>query len=404
MPEQIVSDRKETSPETVVTMGEDSTMQENEIDLLELGREVMTNRWVLLKFALVPAVITAITVLLMKPTYTAQASFLPPNSMSTGSSSFLSQLGPLGAAGGALSSLKDPTLLYVGMLSSRTVADDLIRQFDLAKEYETKKLSQTEKALERHSEFISGKDTIIAVSVQDHDPKRAADLANAYLAALHGLNDRIAFTEAGQRRLFFEQQLEKQKNRLADAEVELVRSQNQTGLIQPTGQARLQLETIAQTQAEVASREIELAAMSQAATEQNPDMVRIRSEIAGLKAQLNKLENSTGQGRAGNVQVPTSEVPELTLIYVRKERELKYQQALYELLLRQYEAAKLEESRSAPLMQVVDYAVPPDTKSGPKRILYTLLAAILGGLLGLFWVIGRYVVRPSRENKLMGRA
>ena len=133
-------------------------------------------------------------------------------------------------------------------------------------------------------------------------------------------------------------------------------------------------------------------------------MVRIRSEIAGLKAQLNKLENLTGQSRAGNVEVPTSEVPELTLIYVRKERELKYQQALYELLLRQYEAAKLEESRSAPLMQVVDYAVPPDTKSGPKRILYTLLAAILGGLLGLFWVIGRYVVRPSRENKLMGTA
>ena len=260
MPEQMVSDRKEGLPETVVTMGENSTMQENEIDLLELGREVMANRRVLLTFALVPAVLTVITVLLMKPTYTAQASFLPPNSMSTGSSSFLSQLGALGVAGGALSSLKDPTLLYVGMLNSRTVADDLIRQFDLAKEYETKKLSQTEKALERHSEFISGKDTIITVSVQDHDPKRAADLANAYLAALHGLNDRIALTEAGQRRLFFEQQLEKQKNRLADAEVELMRSQNQTGLIQPTGQARLQLETIAQTQAEIASREIELAA------------------------------------------------------------------------------------------------------------------------------------------------
>src|SRR5258707_12658765 len=208
----MVSDRKEAWPETAVTMGEDSTMQENEIDLLELGREVMANRRLLLKFTLVPAVITAITVLLMKPTYTAEASFLPPNSMSTGSSSFLSQLGALGAASGALNSLKDPTLLYVGMLNSRTVADDLIRQFDLAKEYETKKLSQTEKALERHSEFITGKDTIITVSVQDHDPKPAADLANAYLAALHGLNDRIAFTEAGQRRLFFVQQLEKQKN------------------------------------------------------------------------------------------------------------------------------------------------------------------------------------------------
>jgi tyrosine-protein kinase Etk/Wzc len=398
MPEQIVSDRMEASPD-LRTNG-DSTMHENEIDLLELGRVVAAEKWLLLKFALVPALITAITVFLMKPTYTAQASFLPPNSTSSGSSSLLGQLGALGGASGALSSLKDPTLLYVGMLNSRSVADDLIRKFDLAKVYKTQKLSQTEKALGRHSEFISGKDTIITVSVEDHDPKRAADMANAYLAALHGLNDRIALTEAGQRRLFFE----KQKDRLADAEVELMRSQNQTGLIQPSGQARLQLEAIAQTQAEIASREIELAAMSQAATEQNPDVVRIRSEIAGLRAQLSKLENSSGQNRPGNVQVPTSQVPELTLIYVRKERELKYQQALYELLLRQYEAAKLEESRSAPLMQVVDYAAIPDTKSGPRRTLYTLLAAILGGLVGSFWVIGRYLVRATRENQLRGRA
>jgi uncharacterized protein involved in exopolysaccharide biosynthesis len=319
----------------------------------------------------------------------------------SGSSSLLGQLGAsLGAASGALTSLKDPTLLYVGMLNSRSVADDLIRKFDLAKVYNTQKLSQTERALARHSEFISGKDTIITVSVDDHDPKRAADMANAYLAALHGVNDRIALTEAGQRRKFFEQQLEKQKDRLADAEVELMRSQTKTGLIQPSGQARLQLETIAQTQAEIASREIELAAMSQGATEQNPDVIRIRSEIAGLKTQLSKLENSTGRSLAGDVQVPTSQVPELTLIYVRKERELKYQQALYELLLRQYEAAKLEESRSAPLMQVVDYAVVPDTKSGPKRTLYTLLAGVLGALIGLSWIIGRYVVRASKDTPL----
>ena len=99
------------------------------------------------------------------------------------------------------------------------------------------------------------------------------------------------------------------------------------------------------------------------------------------------------------MQVPTSEVPERTLIYVRKEREMKYQEALYELLLRQYEAAKLEESRSAPLVQVVDYAVAPDTKSGPKRVLYTLSAAICGGLIGFFWIIGRYVVRATRRDR-----
>ncbi len=400
MLEQALPTRNEVPSDATYRADASLAHEEDEVDLLALWTVVLAHKWVILKFALVPAVITAVVVLLMRPTYTAQASFLPPNSMASGSSSLMSQLGALGAGSGALSSLRDPTLLYVGILSSRSVADDLIRRFDLAKVYETKKLSQTERVLRAHTEFVSGKDTIITVSVEDHDPKRAADLANAYLSALQSQNDHLALTEASQRRLFFGQQLEKEKNLLADAEVELARSQSETGMIQPGGQARLQLETIAQTRADIASREIQLAAMSQAATEQNPDVIRIRSEIAGLKVQLNRLENSSGQGGVGSVQVPTSKVPALMLIYVRKARDVKYHEALYDLLLRQYEGAKLEESRSAPLVQVVDSAVVPDTKSGPKRSLWTGLAAVVGGLFGLVWVLLRHALQVSQEDRL----
>jgi uncharacterized protein involved in exopolysaccharide biosynthesis len=118
-------------------------------------------------------------------------------------------------------------------------------------------------------------------------------------------------------------------------------------------------------------------------------MVRLRSEIVGLKAQLAQLENSSAKGSPGNIEVPTSRVPQLTLDYVRREREVKYHETLYELLLRQFESAKLDESRSAPMMQVVDSAVLPDTKSGPPRTLLTLLAAMLGGLLVAAWILGR---------------
>ena len=284
--------------------------------------------------------------------------------------------------------MKDPGAIYIGIMESRSVADDLIRQFDLQKIYKTKKLSGTEKALAEHTKFIPGKDTLVKVNVDDHDPKRAADMANAYLAALSKQNDRLALTEAAQRRAFFERQLEAQKNQLADAEVDLAKTEEQTGMIHPSGQAQLQMLTIAQTRAAISSREIELAAMSQGATDQNPEMVRLRSEIVGLKAQLAQLQNSSAKGSPGDIEVPTSRVPQLTLDYVRREREVKYHEALYELLLRQFESAKLDESRSAPMMQVVDSAVVPDTKSGPPRVPLTLLAALLGGLLVAGWILG----------------
>jgi tyrosine-protein kinase Etk/Wzc len=372
--------------------------EETEIDLSELGRILVKNRKTVFLFALIPAILTALVMLAIKPSYTAEADFLPPNPTSSGTSLASSAiLGQLGGAGAALSGFKDPTLVYIGILGSRTIADDLIRQFDLAHVYKTKKLSQTEKALKAHSKFVSGKNTITTISVVDHDPQRAADLANAYLAELHRQNDRLALTEAGQRRLFFQQQLEREKNSLADAEVELTRSQEKTGLIQPRDQAELQMETIARTQAEIASREVQLSALNQGATEQNPEVIRVQSEIAGLKLQLNRLENSSDHGGAGNIQVPTSKVPELTLIYLRKARDVKYHEELYQLLLRQYASAELDESRSAPLLQVVDYAVVPDTKSWPPRLLMTLLGLVLGAVVGVVWVLVRQ--RPRASNQ-----
>ncbi len=373
------------------------TAAETGFDWLDFVRLLLQHKFLILKFALAGGVVAAIVVSLMKSTYTGEATFLPPNSLATNSSSAaLGQLGAIGQLGalsgdgaGALSALKDPSQIYIGILNSRSVADDLIRQFDLQTVYKKKKLSQTEKALANHTKVIPAKDSIIAIRVTDTDPKRAAAMANAYLAALSRQNDRLALTEAGQRRAFFEKKLEAEKNTLADAEVDLIKTQQQTGIIVPTGQAALQMSTIAQTQAMLRSREIELDALSQGATPQNADVVRLNSEIAGLKEQLKKLESSNGKGEPGDISVPTTKVPQLTLDYVRKEREVKYHEALYQLLLRQLESAKLDESRSAPMLQVVDPAVVPDTKSGPWRSMITLALVTLGGLLGAAWVLVR---------------
>jgi len=359
--------------------------------LARATREILLRKGLVLLCALAGFALGLLVAFTTKPSYTAKAVFLPPGSPSSNSAVLIGQLGQLaglaGSSGSLLGGFKDPGAVYIGILQSRTVADDMIGQFDLQRLYRTKKLSSTEKALAEHSKFIPGKDTLITIRVTDEDPRRAAAMANAYLKELNKQNDRLALTEAGQRRVFFEKQLEQEKDRLANAEVELTRTEQQTGLIHPMGQAQIQIAAIAQTQAEISNREIQLAALNQSATTANPQVIRLTSELDSLREHLRQLENSNGKANPGNPLVPTAKVPELSLEYIRRDRDVKYHEALYTLLLRQYESAKLDESRAAPLVQIVDDAVVPDQKSWPPRTLFVLLFTFLGAVAGGGWLI-----------------
>jgi uncharacterized protein involved in exopolysaccharide biosynthesis len=333
----------------------------------------------------------------MKPMFTAEATFLPPqNAPGSGISQIASQLGSLGAIG-SLSGLKTPGDVYLGILESRTIAHGIIQRFDLQKVYKVKRISDAEKELKSRSTFLLAKNTLISISVEDHDPKRAADMANAYLDALREQNGRLALTESAQRRYFFEQQLEREKNALADAEVELKRTEEQTGLIAPTGQAVMEM----QVRAQITSLQIELASLRQGATEENPEVVRLQTQIAGLQEQLHRFQSDPAKRKSGNTQSP--KVPELALEYVRKQREVKYHETLFELLARQYESARLDESHDAPVLQVVDRAIVPDKKSGPPRALLLPLGCLLGALIGAGWVIVK-AATEKMSSEPMGAA
>ncbi|HMH16101.1 MAG TPA: Wzz/FepE/Etk N-terminal domain-containing protein [Edaphobacter sp.] len=390
--------------ETRTEAGSDPTelqqpSDQDEVDLIKLATLLLREKKTILRSAFLLLVITAIVVyLIIKPTYTGEAVFLPPQSSPGSSISQLAgQMGSLGAIGG-LAGLKSPGDVYIGILGSRTIADGMIERFDLQKAYKTKKLSDTEKKLKNNSKFTLGKDTLIAISVEDHDPKRAADLANGYLDSLRLQNGRLALTEASQRRLFFEQQLEREKNALADAEVDLKKTQEHTGLIVPSGQAQVQIEEMAQIRAQISGHQVELAALRQGATDLNPQVVRLQTQIAGLQQELQKLQSDPSQHQPGSVQLSTAKVPELALEYVRKQREVKYHEVLFELIAKQYEAARLDESREAPLLQVVDRATIPDKKSGPPRTLLIFGSCLLGALAGAVWVIWKSFVATLQQD------
>jgi uncharacterized protein involved in exopolysaccharide biosynthesis len=317
--------------------------------------------------------------------YTATVLLLPPqqnSSLGTAIASQLGNLGPMAALAGSSLGIKNVNDMYVSMMKSQRVEDSMIRDFELQKEYRAKLMSDARKAFEKHAKVDgSGKDGLIRISVEDRDPARAAQLANSYVQHFQALSQTLAITEASQRRLFFEKQLEQAKDNLANAEEALKLTEQTTGLIQLDSQARALIESAANLRAQVAAKEVQIQAMQTYATGENAQVVEAQQELQSLRAQLAKLGGS--EDSANSLIVPRGKVPEAGLEYVRKLRDVKYNETIFDILARQFEIAKLDEAKEGALIQVVDPALPPDRKSFPKRGLIVLIATIAGLLVGV---------------------
>jgi len=379
--------------------------EEDSVDLIEVFQKLRRNRKTIFSATLMVFALATAVAFLLPFRYTSTTSFIPPANLGNGSSMasmIAGQLSSLGAAD-LLGSGKSTGDLYAGILKSHSIAGDLVNRFDLRRVYGVKQVSQAEKKLAADTDVNEDlKSTIVTVDVTAKSPQLAHDLASAYMDALQETNGRLALSQASQRRLFFEKQLAKEKDDLENAEVDLKQTEEQSGLIAPSGQTQAEIETIAETQAQIAVRQVQLAALRESATEQNPEVVRLHSEIADLEGQLTRLQS--GSGKSTPAAIPTSKVPELQLEYVRKEREVKYHEALFDILSRQYEAARLDEARDAPMLQVLDPASYPDSKSSPKRSYYMLGGLVLGLLGSSLWVLMRDHIRALRAAIASGKA
>ena len=314
--------------------------------------------------------------LMIKPSFESRAIILPPQQQTSSVASMLGQLGGLaGAAGGLSSALKNPNDLYVGMLESRTIADNLIQRFKLKERYEVETIDEARLKLQSKRAFLNGKDGLIGISVEDHDPKFSADLANAYVAELAQLTKGLAITEASRRRLFFEKQLGKAKNDLANAEIAMKKMQQTTGMLQLEGQVKGIIANEAQLQGLIAAKEVQLQSMRSFSTPNNPEYVRLQDEARALNTQLAKLQK--GQLKDGDLMVPSGTIPEVGLEYIRSVRDVKYYETIFELLAKQFELAKIDEARDSSTIQQLDIAVPAEKKLKPK-----LSVLVIGGILG----------------------
>jgi uncharacterized protein involved in exopolysaccharide biosynthesis len=210
------------------------------------------------------------------------------------------------------------------------------------------------------------------------------------------MSQHIAITEASQRRLFFEQQLEQAKDDLANAEEALKKTEQSTGVIQPDSQALALIDSAANLRAQITAREVQIQGMMYA-TAENPQLVQAQRELESMRAQLAKLGGAE-DNPAGELLVPKGLVPEASLEYIRKLRDVKYNETIFDILARQYEAAKLDEAKEGALIQVVDLAVPPDMRSSPKRILIVIATTAIGFLFGVFVALFQVGYRRMKDD------
>lgn len=338
--------------------------------------------------------------LLLPNEYTARVTMLPPGSQQQSSSgAALAALGALGGLGG-LSGLaaKTPDELYVALLKSDSLQRALADRFDLKARWEVKTYEELRKAFPQHVRVSADKKSgVIAVEVDDEQPAFAADLANAYTSEVAKLLSRLAVTEAQQRRVFFEQQLKDTKENLVKAEQHLREVQEKSGVIVLDKQAEALINSAALLRAQIAEREVQLKVLRTGATEQNPDVQRLSSELAAMRSELARLESRQG-GNGSAIDLPVGKLPEAGIEYVRARRDLKLQEALLESMLRQYEIAKLDEAKEGPALQSVDVALPPDRKSKPQRALIVLASTLLALLASSAWVVVRRYNAQARES------
>src|ERR1700691_1763972 len=277
----------------------DSSRTETEVSLLDMLVLLLGRKRFIVRFVLGSALLASIISLLLPVRYEAKIVLLPPMQNSSIGSSLMGQMGGLGGLGSLASlasgslGVKNPADMYVTFLTSRTVEDAMIQRFGLMKEYHEKRMSDTRKEFERRSTAVAGiKDGLIRLSIEDRDPKRAAELANGYVEEFRKLSASLAITEAARRRLFFSQQLQDAKDNLTKAEEAMRKTQQSTGVLQIDSQARALIESAAILRGQVVAKQVQIEAMRSFASEENPNLILAKQELTALESQLARLSGA----------------------------------------------------------------------------------------------------------------
>lgn len=346
-------------------------------------------------FTLACLVLSFAVSFIIPKTYKAETKILLPQRGGSGMAQMLSAFAGMSGMMPAGLDVKTPSDLYAEMLKSRTVLDKVVERFGLMDVYGVKFKEDARRKLLKKSLRVGNdkKSGLITIGVEDKSPRRASDMANAFVEELKLLNKGLAVGEAAERRLFFEEQLKDTKSALMKSEDAMKAFQERTGALQMESQAKAMIEGIADLRAQIAAKEVELRVMRTYSTQSNPDLQKSEEALKGMRDELERIE--AGKTKRHDPLMPTGQMPGVGTEYVRRLRDLKFNETLYELLVKQYEAAKLDEARDASVIQIVDKAVPPEKKIKPRRAVIALLGGTIGFMLAVMTAFAVEYVETS---------
>src|ERR1700730_585078 len=344
-----------------------------------------------------------VVALLIPSRYESTVQLMPPDSQS-GGLAMLAALtakagggsgGGLGAVAGDLLGVKSSGALFVGILKSRTLQDRLIDRFQLKKVYSVKHTEDARKTLSENTAASEDRKTgIVTVTVTDHDPKRAAAIAQAHVEELNQLSAQLSTSAAHRERVFLEERLTAVKRDLDDASQKFSQFASKNVAIDIKEQGRAMVDAAAALQGELIAAQSELKGLEEIYTPSNFRVRAVQARISELQRQLQKLGGAgTGQGtQAARPDVLYPSIRELPLLGVTWSdlyRRTKIQETVFEILTQQYELAKVQEAKETPSVKVLDAAVVPEEKSFPPRVLITVLGGLVLFCGAAMWVFAR---------------
>jgi len=372
-------------------------LDDEEVNLLDYWRVVHTHVRLIIVFCLIAVLATIGYSLWLPKIYESTATMLTPDERGGRSLGLATALAASGVAQ-ALPGLSMPSLtpqrdIFVSILKSRTMAEDVVQRFDLQERYKAPFLSDAITRLSGATTVSLSKDGMISVKVQETDPQLAADLANFYVANLDQMLSRFATTEASKQRVFIADRLAETEGELRHAEEALLQFQETNKVIALQEQAKGAVETAAHLKGEIMASEVQLEVMRKFATDANPEVVKLKQRIQEMKRHLAQMQYGKGwvlpaenhnPGEPRNeIHIPFAQVPELGIELARLMRDVKVQETVYSLLTQQLEQAKIAEARDMPTVQALDKAVPADRKSKPKLSFNMAVAGITSLFVGI---------------------
>lgn len=341
------------------------------LDVLQYLYELWRRKWTVLLWTLSVAVLASAYSYTQPKIYVAYVRFIPPTR--TSGLGYFSLTHSYGDE-------------YRAMLTSNTVAFDVVEHQHLMDYFKVQTRDQARNILAGMARFDLDANGFIVITVFSKEPETSVRIANEFYNALYRLNEQIATKEAEHRLNFMAGPLQIERARLSAAEDALRDAQEKTGLVLPGAQASLGVQQVAGLRQRISDLELQLATARVGATDENPFVISLRSQIANLQGQAAALENKSTQSNS------PAKLPQLSLEIQRLEREVAGHNATLEALSRATQATQMQDSYT-PSLSLIDPAIPNKRKVTPERKQYALVGLVLGFAFGLIHVLGSALYR-----------